>query len=82
MYKNKPARCCCPMDCGVSAKANTVPAGSACSGVCKGFDLSELVTEYTLAEIMFPIQIYSVGFCPDEAFQAGTLFPELVRPYK
>jgi len=28
------------------------------------------------------MQDYRAGFCPNQALQCGTLFPELLRPYK
>ena len=31
-----------------------------------------------LAQINFPIQQYGEGFCPGEALEQGTMFPELV----
>lgn len=35
-----------------------------------------------LATIYFPIQSYRAGYCPNEALQRGTLFPELVSPFE
>ncbi len=34
-----------------------------------------------LATIYFPDQTYKAGFCPSEALEKGTLFPELVSAY-
>lgn len=55
-----------------------VPAGDVCEADCPGFDVP---SEDCLAAICFQDQVYRTGFCPAEALQNGTLFPELVRPY-
>lgn len=51
-----------------------VPAGEARTQPCDDFG----VAQPRLAEIQFPIQQYESGFCPCEALETGTLFPELV----
>lgn len=51
-----------------------VPAGAAVTQPCDDFGVSQA----RLAEIQFPIQQYESGFCPCEALETGTLFPELV----
>jgi len=35
-----------------------------------------------LAEAYIPYQWYTTSFSPMEALMAGTMFPELVRPYE
>ena len=45
------------------------------SEICGVF---EMPGESNLARISFPIQEYTEGFCPCEAFEQGTMFPELV----
>ncbi|MEA5060031.1 MAG: spore coat associated protein CotJA [Candidatus Pelethousia sp.] len=51
-----------------------VPAGEARTQPCDDFG----IMQPRLAEIQFPIQQYESGFCPCEALETGTLFPELV----
>ncbi len=54
-----------------------IAAGTVCSSeICGPFDAQ---AESGLARISFPIQQYSEGFCPCEAFEQGTMFPELVQ---
>ena len=53
----------------------TVPAGEAATQPCDSFGES---SQQRLAQIQFPIQSYESGFCPCEALESGTLFPELV----
>lgn len=60
---------------------NTYPAGAARSGGCEGFG-GEAASECLLASAYIPAQIYRAGFCPGEALCKGTLFPELVRPWR
>lgn len=57
-------------------KYNTFAAGSACTdSYCADmFSYGE-----RLAQIQFPIQKYTQGFCPETALCSGTLFPELVH---
>lgn len=38
--------------------------------------------EVELAEAYIPYQQYTTSFSPMEALHAGTMFPELVRPYE
>ncbi len=51
-----------------------VPAGEARTQPCDDFSM----VQPRLAQIQFPIQQYQSGFCPCEALETGTLFPELV----
>ena len=51
-----------------------VPAGEAVTQPCDDFGIGQT----QLAQIQFPIQQYETGFCPCEALESGTLFPELV----
>lgn len=51
-----------------------VPAGEARTQPCDDFG----AIQPRLAQIQFPIQQYQSGFCPCEALETGTLFPELV----
>lgn len=51
-----------------------VPAGEARTQPCDDFS----AVQPRLAQIQFPIQQYQSGFCPCEALETGTLFPELV----
>lgn len=53
-----------------------VPAGSACTSVVCGALTEQAVSG--LAQIYFPVQTYSEGYCPVEALEQGTLFPGLV----
>jgi len=51
-----------------------VPAGEARTQPCDEFG----TVQPMLARIQFPIQQYQSGFCPCEALETGTLFPELM----
>ena len=51
-----------------------VPAGEARTQPCDDFG----AMQPRLAQIQFPIQQYQSGFCPCEALETGTLFPELM----
>ena len=51
-----------------------VPAGEARTQPCDDFS----AVQPRLAQIQFPIQQYQSGFCPCEALETGTLFPELM----
>ena len=64
--------------CAGCALAVTAAAADTaeCSEICGTFDAQ---AESGLARISFPIQQYSEGFCPCEAFEQGTMFPELVQ---
>lgn len=61
---------------------NTVPAGSAHEDLCDDGVLGEEYEDCLLSTAYMPVQDYRAGFCPDEALEHGTLFPELVSPYK
>ncbi len=52
-----------------------VPAGEARTQPCDDFGG---MVQPRLAQIQFPIQQYQSGFCPCEALETGTLFPELM----
>ena len=53
----------------------TVSAGEACySSVCGEFSLRTA----KLAQLSMEDQEYTQGFCPCEALEMGTLFPELL----
>ncbi|MEG1559840.1 MAG: spore coat associated protein CotJA [Clostridia bacterium] len=70
---------CCIDSCGNGIDAlaveNTVPAGDVCNE--ETYDAGCM-----LAKIYFPMQAYRAGFRPCEALRQGTMFPELVRPFK
>ena len=85
VYKNGYAQTKCGCACSApvvmaASLENTVVAGRACETPCT--DISEIVGVggmNALAQLMFPIQEYTYGFCPSDALAQGTLFPELVR---
>ena len=52
---------------------NTIAAGSV--SAYDGDGACFLATAY------MPVQTYTAGFCPSDALEHGTMFPELVRPY-
>lgn len=58
--------------------SNTFPAGGASEAYCDDF---EPMTGCVLATAYMPMQTYRAGYCPDQALQCGTMFPELVRPW-
>lgn len=72
--------------CGCAAATDScgcgdlVLAGGVYASGCAASD--EPVTECHMAVLCFPVQTYVAGFCPAEALQAGTLFPELVSVYQ
>ncbi len=54
-----------------------IAAGTVCtSEICGAFNMQ---IGSDLAKISFPIQEYNEGFCPCEALEQGTMFPELVQ---
>ncbi|MDD3400182.1 MAG: spore coat associated protein CotJA [Eubacteriales bacterium] len=58
---------------------NTVAAGEVCTdNACPLYENGSC----RLATIYFPSQTYRAGYCPGEALQKGTLFPELVSNYE
>lgn len=66
-----------------STEAVTVQAGDACSGFCGILPVTTALEAVDAACVRLPQtviteQVYTYGFCPDEALQRGTLFPELV----
>lgn len=73
-------------ECAMAANASgndfgecggVIAAGMVCtSEVCGAFSMQ---ADSNLARISIPIQQYSEGFCPCEAFDRGTMFPELVQ---
>lgn len=70
--------------CAVNAEScgcgELVAAGGVGTACCTAAD--EPVSDCSLAVICFPVQTYVAGFCPAEALQYGTLFPELVNLYQ
>ena len=66
-----------PEPCGCG---DLVAAGGVSTAGCT--DAGEAINDYNLAVINFPVQTYVAGFCPCEALQYGTLFPELVSIYQ
>lgn len=60
---------------------NTFSAGNACTDMCEDWDFG-YDSQCVLATAYMPMQDYRAGFCPNQALQCGTLFPELLRPYK
>lgn len=59
-----------------------VAAGAASTQPCSGWDsgvcLASAAGSNPLATAYFPDQAYLQGYCPCEALNSGTLFPELV----
>lgn len=58
---------------------NVVIAGEVCAQGEDGDDAAE--GGCALATVYFPVQVYRAGYCPAEALQKGTLFPELLSPF-
>lgn len=58
-----------------TAESNVVMAGEVSSDSGCGFAPAG---GCPLAKVYFPNQSYRAGYCPAEALQKGTLFPELV----
>ncbi|MCE5235178.1 MAG: spore coat associated protein CotJA [Clostridiaceae bacterium] len=89
VYKNSYARakcgCACTGMCSTPAMSpadmeNTVAAGMACEAPCTDICLEAgACAQNLLAQLVFPIQVYTYGFCPSDALAKGTFFPELVR---
>lgn len=76
MMRNTNDRCVsCNLQPPCAATGVVVPAGEAANQPCDSFGAA---AQPALAQIQFPIQQYASGFCPCEALQSGTLFPELV----
>lgn len=83
---------CCACGCNAdslavaidgSAEAVTVQAGEACSGLCSILPVTAALEAIESGSVRLPqtvitAQAYTYAFCPDEALQRGTLFPELV----
>ena len=82
---NCSADCACHTPCTqvetelTDTTLRTVSAGAVSGAACA--TLYTTAGQQALAEIRFPIQSYTTGFCPCEALMKGTLFPELVSPY-
>ena len=70
---------CCftgrPQGMDPTTEQNVVMAGEVCSDGSCGFAPGG---GCALAMAYFPNQTYRAGYCPSEALQKGTLFPELV----
>lgn len=56
---------------------NAVVAGMACESPCT--DIGAVAGVSELAQLQFPVQEYTYGFCPSDALEKGTLFPEFVH---
>ena len=80
MYRNLNAPCtpCASMVAGNGMTCNTVAAGTVCTSEVCGPNMLLACSGEPLAQINFPIQQYASGFCPGEALDRGTMFPELV----
>ena len=78
MYRNLNASCttCASMVAGKRTTYDTVAAGTVCTSEVCGPNI--LLGGQQRAQINFPIQQYGEGFCPGEALEQGTMFPELV----
>jgi hypothetical protein len=72
--------CCCRYPADRDPRDSvTVPAGS----VGTGLSACGIETELSrLPQTIIKPQSYREGFCPDEAIDVGTLFPELADNYK
>lgn len=78
MYKNSCARTKCGCAAGPVDMENAVAAGMACETPCTDICIGGVdCGRPQLAQLIFPIQEYTYGFCPPEALAQGTLFPEL-----
>ena len=66
----------CAAKRAVEPESAIVAAGTACTTEACG-PFGDPAQE-GLARINFPIQEYTEGFCPSDAFVNGTLFPSLV----
>lgn len=79
MYRRTCTSCCgAARAAAVACAADSVAAGQACaSTVCAGY--CRQMTSEPLAEIIFPIQQYTSGLCPDAALVNGTMFTELIK---
>ena len=80
MYRNLNASCtpCASMVACNATAGNTVAAGTVCTSEVCGPNMLLNCSSEPLAQINFPIQQYAAGFCPGEALERGTMFPELV----
>ncbi len=83
MYKSSNARGKCGCACSAAqavSRENTVAAGTVCQAPCADI-CTEIGACYetAMAQLIFPIQEYTYGFCPPDALARGTMFPELVR---
>lgn len=70
----------CVSSAAYEMEAVIVPAGEACAGLCgDGFNESEeVLSTASLPNTIIERQVYTYSFCPSEALQRGTMFPELV----
>ena len=62
-------------------ESNVVLAGEVCTSERCGEEAVSSGDGCRLAQTYFPDQSYRAGFCPREAMEKGTLFPELVSAY-
>lgn len=75
------ANCCCGMMNGETPLdlSTTVPAG----GVSGGLGVCGIPAMMTRLPVTYiRPQDYSEGYCPADALEVGTMFPELVSVYK
>ncbi len=89
MYKSGYARtkcgCAGASTCSTSSACpagmdNTVAAGMACESACTDISaVAGVSTGGELAQLQFPVQEYTYGFCPSDALEKGTMFPEFVQ---
>lgn len=56
-----------------------IAAGMVCASDACGVYNAPSANGSGLARMSFAIQEYKEGFCPCEAFEQGTMFPELVQ---
>lgn len=72
------AGCCCMNGSSTYQDAVTVPAG----GVSGGLGACGYPATVTgLPQTLVLPQTYREGFCPQDALEAGTMFPELANSY-
>lgn len=85
-YQSGEACCFTGREAGVdpTQEKNVVMAGEVCTSTSCGCGVNVDGAESggcKLAQVYFPDQAYRAGFCPCQAMEKGTLFPELVSPF-
>lgn len=83
-YQSGDACCFTGREAGIdpTQEKNVILAGAACTSDTCGCAVSGTGNGgCRLAQVYFPDQTYRAGFCPCEAIEKGTLFPELVSPF-